>query len=174
LSRLENKKDQFEFVGAGVSGDKVTDLYLRMDNDVLSKAPDVVIIYIGVNDVWHKASSGTGTDANKFEAFYNAMLQKLRDKNIKAILCTPAVIGEKTDNTNQQDGDMNLYANIVRDIAKKNSLPLIDLRKEFLEYDAKSNPENKDRGILTRDRVHLNERGNALVADLMWKAIKSL
>jgi len=174
MSRLENKNDQFEFVGAGVSGDKVYDLYLRMDDDVLAKTPDVVIIYIGVNDVWHKTSSGTGTDANKFEAFYNAVLKKLKDRNIKAILCTPAVIGEKTDNTNQQDGDMNLYANIVRNLSKKNNLPLIDLRKEFLEYGSKYNPENKDRGILTRDRVHLNEKGNQLVADLMWKAIKSL
>src|SRR3954466_7276152 len=70
MSRLENKSDKYDFIGAGVSGDKVYDLYLRLDSDVLAKEPDVVIIYIGVNDVWHKASSGTGTDANKFEAFY--------------------------------------------------------------------------------------------------------
>jgi len=174
MSRLEKKNDQYEFTGAGVSGNKVYDLYLRMDDDVLAKNPDVVIIYIGVNDVWHKASSGTGTDANKFEAFYYAILKKLNDKNIKVILCTPAVIGEKTDNTNQQDGDMNRYANIVRDIASKSNLPLIDLRKEFLDYGKQNNPDNKESGILTRDRVHLNEKGNQLVADLMWKAIKSL
>ena len=151
-----------------------SDLYLRMDEDVMAKDPDVVIIYIGVNDVWHKTSSGTGTDANKFEAFYNAILKKLKDRSIKVILCTPAVIGEKYDFTNQQDGDMNRYANIVRDIAKKNDLPLIDLRKEFLDYSKQNNPDNKESGILTRDRVHLNERGNQLVADLMWKAIKEI
>src|SRR5437773_3172686 len=153
MSRLENKNDQYEFVGAGISGNKVYDLYLRMDDDVLAKNPDVVVIYIGVNDVWHKASSGTGTDANKFEAFYYAILKKLKDRNIKVILCTPAVIGERYDFTNQQDGDMNRYANIVRDIAKKNNLPLIDLRKEFLDYSKQNNPQNKESGILTRDRV---------------------
>jgi isoamyl acetate esterase len=174
LSRLENRNDQYEFVGAGVSGNKVYDLYLRMDSDVLVKEPDVVIVYIGVNDVWHKQGSGTGTDANRFEAFYTAMLKKFKEKNIKVVLCTPAVIGERWDFTNQQDGDMNRYANIVRDIAKKNNLPLIDLRKEFLDYSKQNNPDNKESGILTRDRVHLNERGNQLVADLMWKAIKSL
>ena len=174
MSRLENKNDQYEFIGAGVSSNKVYDLYLRMDEDVMAKDPDVVIIYIGVNDVWHKTSSGTGTDANKFEAFYNAILKKLKDRSIKVILCTPAVIGEKYDFTNQQDGDMNRYANIVRDIAKKNDLPLIDLRKEFLDYSKQNNPDNKESGILTRDRVHLNERGNQLVADLIWKAIKEI
>ena len=91
MCRVENKSGEFEFIGAGISGNKVYDLYLRMEEDVLNKNPDVVVIYIGVNDVWHKASSGTGTDADKFEKFYNAIIKKLKDKNIKVILCTPAV-----------------------------------------------------------------------------------
>jgi lysophospholipase L1-like esterase len=36
----------------------------------------------------------------------------------------------------------------------------------------KNNAENKDRGILTIDKVHLNAKGNQLVADEMWKLIK--
>jgi lysophospholipase L1-like esterase len=174
MCKLEGKGDQYDFVGAGVSGNKVYDLYLRLEDDVLSKNPDVVVIYIGVNDVWHKATSGTGTDADKFEKFYNAILKKLKDKNIKAVLCTAAAIGEKTDFSNQQDGDINQYDNIIRGIAAKNNLPLVDLRKSFLEYNLKNNPDNKDRGILTNDRVHLNPKGNQLVADEMWKKIKSL
>jgi isoamyl acetate esterase len=174
MSKLENLSDQYEFIGAGISGNKVYDLYFRMDSDVVAKNPDVVIIYIGVNDVWHKASSGTGTDGDRFQRFYSGMIKKFREKNIKMILCTMAVIGERWDNTNQQDGDLNRYANIIRDLAKTNNLPLIDLRKEFLEYSKKNNPENKESGFLTRDRVHLNAAGNQLVADLMWKAIKEL
>lgn len=169
-----NLKDNYDLIGAGVSGNKIYDLYLRMDEDVLSKNPDIVVIYIGVNDVWHKRSFGTGTDADKFENFYTAIIKKLTDKNIKVIICTPAVIGEKTDFTNEQDGDLNKYSSIIRGIAAKNNLPLIDLRKLFLEYDLKNNSENKDRGILTADGVHLNSRGNQLVADEMWKAISKL
>src|SRR5258706_14329784 len=159
MCKKEGMGDRFEFVGAGVSGNKVYDLYLRMDDDVLAKNPDVVIIYIGVNDVWHKASSGTGTDPDKFERFYNAIMKKLKDRNIKVIMCTPAAIGEKTDFSNQQDGDMNAYSIIIRGIAQKNNLPLVDLRQAFLDYNVKNNPENKDRGILTTDRVHLNAKG---------------
>jgi lysophospholipase L1-like esterase len=69
---------------------------------------------------------------------------------------------------------MNEYSNIIRRIASKNNLPLVDLRKTFLEYDLRNNPENKDRGILTTDRVHLNANGNQLVADAMWKVIINL
>lgn len=174
MCKVEGKSDSYEFIGAGIGGNKVYDLYLRMEDDVLAKNPDAVIIYIGVNDVWHKSSSGTGTDADKFEKFYQAIINKLKAKDIKIALCTPAAIGERTDFSNPQDGDMNHYSNIIRNLAFKNNVPLIDLRKSFLEYNFKNNPENKDRGILTTDRVHLNAKGNQLVADEMWKIVKVL
>ena len=174
MCSAERSSDKYEFIGAGIGGNKVYDLYLRMETDVLAKEPDMVVIYVGVNDVWHKSSSGTGTDADKFEKFYQAIIDKLRARNIKILLCTPAAIGEKTDFSNPQDGDMNEYSNITRRIAKKNELLLVDLRKSFLDYNLKNNPDNRDRGILTTDRVHLNAKGNQLVADEMWKVIKSL
>jgi len=174
MAAKDKKADQYEFVGAGIGGNKVYDLYLRVEDDVLSKNPDIVVIYIGVNDVWHKQSSGTGTDYDKFEKFYNALLKKFSDKNIKVVLATPAVVGERTDNTNQLDGDLNRYSNLIRSIAEKNGLPLVDLRKGFLEYGKQNNPENKEQGILTTDRVHLNEKGNEFVATEMWKAIQSV
>jgi lysophospholipase L1-like esterase len=95
-------------------------------------------------------------------------------RQIKVILCTPAAIGERTDFSNELDGDLNHYSNMIRSLAEKNSLPLIDLRKVFLQYNLTHNKENKESGILTTDRVHLNERGNELVAEQMWKTIKSL
>ncbi|MFN5642286.1 MAG: SGNH/GDSL hydrolase family protein [Sphingobacteriales bacterium] len=166
--------DQYELVGAGIGGNKVYDLYLRMETDVLSKKPDIVVIFIGVNDVWHKQSMGTGTDADKFSRFYQAIISKLKAQNISIILATPAVIGEKTDHSNQLDGDLNRYSNLIRELAKKENLPLVDLRKAFLDFNLKNNPENKDQGILTTDRVHLNAAGNKLVAERMWQVIKTL
>ncbi|MEP6735046.1 MAG: GDSL-type esterase/lipase family protein [Chryseolinea sp.] len=174
MATSEKLADQYDFIGAGIGGNKVYDLYLRMDDDVLAKNPDVVVIYVGVNDVWHKRTYGTGTDADKFEKFYNALIKKLQAKNCKIILCTPAAIGERTDFSNELDGDLNSYSNIIRNVAKSNNLPIVDLRKSFLDYNTRMNAENKEFGILTTDRVHLNEKGNQLVAEEMWKVIKSL
>ncbi len=155
----------YELIGAGIGGNKVYDLYLRMDTDVLAKNPDEVVIWIGVNDVWHKAGNGTGTDADKFAKFYAAIIKKLQDKNIKVVLCTPATIGEKTDFTNQQDGDLNKYSQIIRELAKVYHCGLIDWREIFHDFNLKNNPGNKESGILTLDRVHLNEAGHQLVAE---------
>lgn len=174
LALAEKRQDEFELIGAGIGGNKVYDLYLRMDEDVLNRDPDVVVIYIGVNDVWHKRSLGTGTDADKFERFYYAIINKLTARNIKVLVCTPAAIGERTDFSNELDGDLNRFTNIIRNIAVKNNLPLIDLRKSFLDYNKQYNTENKESGILTSDRVHLNDKGNEQVAGEMWKALKAL
>ncbi len=163
----QNKAADYELIGAGIGGNKVYDLFLRMEDDVLAKQPDLVFIYVGVNDVWHKRTYGTGTDPDKFVKFYEGLIRKLQAANAKVVLCTPAVIGEKTDNSNEQDGDLNQYSALIRDLAKKQNLPLCDLRKAFLDYNLKSNPENKAQGILTTDRVHLNDTGNQFVADLM-------
>ena len=171
LLKQKGLESKYELIGAGIGGNKIYDLYLRMEDDVLSKSPDMVIIWVGVNDVWHKRSSGTGTDADKFEKFYAAVLKKLQQKNIKVAICTPAAIGEKTDFSNELDGDLNKYSAIIRNIARKNNCTLIDLRQSFLQYNIANNKENKEMGILTTDRVHLNEKGNQLVAEEMFKAI---
>lgn len=163
--------NQYDLTGAGVGGNKVYDLYLRMDDDVLAKNPDVVFIWIGVNDVWHKATYGTGTDADKFERFYTAIINKLLDRHIRVILCTPAVIGERTDFTNQQDGDLNAYSQIIRNLAQKFHCGLVDLREMFHNYELQNNPGNVEKGILTLDKVHLNEKGNQLVADKMLEQL---
>ncbi len=172
--RAEKKSDAYDLIGSGISANKVYDLYLRLEEDVLSKNPDIVFIWVGVNDVWHKTLLGTGTDADKFENFYLAILKKLKDKGIKAVLVTPAVVGEKTDMSNPLDGDLNKYCNIIRDIAKKNDLPLVDLRNEFSNYYKTNNPNNEEKNILTYDKVHLNTKGNQLVANLMWKTINEI
>ncbi len=163
----------YELVGAGISGNKVYDLYLRMETDVLERNPDIVVIYVGVNDVWHKATSGTGTDLDKFEKFYRAIIKKLTDRKIKVIVCTPAVIGERYDNSNQQDGDLNRYSSSIRGIAKELSLTVCDLRKDFMAYLQTNNATNAEKGILTLDRVHPNDAGSLFLANEMWQAIKS-
>ncbi|SEJ71598.1 Lysophospholipase L1 [Dyadobacter koreensis] len=171
MLKTNNQSGQFELMGAGIGGNKVYDLYLRLEDDVLSKKPDVVFIYVGINDVWHKSSMGTGTDPDKYVKFYEALIKKMKAQNIRVILCTPTVIGERNDNSNMQDGDLNHYSKLIRDIAAKNNLQLCDLRKYFQEYEVKNNPENKEKEILTTDRVHLNETGNKFLAEKMMEAL---
>jgi len=170
----ENLADQYELVGAGIGGNKVTDLYLRMEEDVLKKNPDIVVLYVGINDVWHKRLAGTGTDYMKYGQFYEAIVKKLQSAGIKVIVCTPSVIGERKDFSNEQDGELNMYSNWLRYYAKTNQLPCVDLRTAFTNYLIANNPNNQEKGILTTDRVHLNATGNQFLAEEIWKVLKSV
>ena len=131
----------------------------------------MVVIYVGINDVWHKTSHGTGTDLDKYEKFYVAIIKKLQDQKIKVAVCTPTVIGEKKDNANPQDKDLNAYSEVIRKLAATYNCTLVDLRKAFAEYEKENNAADKESGLLTTDRVHLTEKGNQLVADEMMKGL---
>ena len=170
----EGLANKYELIGAGIGGNKIYDLYLRHEEDVIAKKPNIVIIYIGINDVWHKTSSRTGTDNDKFERFYNALIKRLQNSGSQVVICTPTVIGERNDNSNENDGDLNFFSGMIRKIAENNKVKLIDLRKSFMDYETKFNIENKASGVLTTDRVHLNEAGNQFLAETMWATIKNL
>ena len=167
----DNKAANYEVAGAGIGGNKIYDLYLRYEEDVLAKTPDVVVIWVGVNDVWHKRLFGTGTDPDKFARFYTALIKKLQTKGIKVTLCTPAAVGERTDFSNELDGDLNRYSQTIRELAAQNNCGLVDFRKLFYEYGLKNNPQNLDKNILTVDGVHLNAAGNKFVADALYASL---
>ncbi|MBV6441221.1 MAG: Acetylxylan esterase [Saprospiraceae bacterium] len=169
----EGKNDVYELIGSGIGGNKIYDLYLRFERDVLPQKPDIVVIYVGVNDVWHKRTHGTGTDPDKFRNFYEALIGKLQTQGIRLVLCTPACIGEKSDCTNPQDGELNQYAQMIRDLAAQYKCGLCDLRTAFLNHEAENNSANKDKGILTTDGVHLNDAGNKMVATMLLGKIRS-
>lgn len=172
LIKKELDPVKYDVIGAGIGGNKVYDLYLRMEDDVLNKKPDLVVIYIGVNDVWHKLSSRTGTDYDKFIKFYQALINKIQGNGAKIIVCTPAVIGEKKSGANEMDKELDKYSGAIRELATKNKLPLVDLRGLFTSYDVANNPDDLAKGILTSDGVHLNDKGNRAVADALLPLIK--
>jgi len=161
-----------EFIGAGVSGNKVPDLQKRVQKDVIAKKPALVFIYIGINDVWHGEKDPTkGTSKEVYEAGLKEVIRKIQDGGITVILCTPSVIGEKNDGSNTNDAKLDEYAEISRKVAKEMKVPVCDLRKAFVAYEKEHNKENQPKEVLTKDGVHLNDTGNKFVAEQMLKML---
>lgn len=162
-----------KLVNKGISGNKVTDLQQRLQKDVLDLKPNVVFIYIGINDVWHWDLGGNhkGTTPEQFEGGLKEIIGKIKAGGARVILCTPTVIGEKTDGSNKQDKMLGEYSELSRKVATETSVELCDLNKAFTAYLKEHNKDNKEKDVLTRDRVHLKDEGNALVAETMLKAL---
>jgi len=167
----------YDVIGAGVSGNKINDLLDRVEKDVIAKKPSIVVVYIGINDVWHFAFASrglTGTPKNKFEEGLKNLILQIQSNGAKVILCTPSVIGEKNDGSNPNDILLDEYSAISRKIAAETGSTLCDLRKEFLSYLHHYNLSNAEQGILTYDGVHLNDTGNHFVAEQIVKTLDGL
>ena len=173
-NHLADKKADLkvECIGAGISGNKVPDLQRRVDKDVIAKKPTIVFIYIGINDVWHGENNPkNGTSPEAFETGLKEVIGKIEKAGARVILCTPTVIGEFPVGENKLDAKLDAYSDISRKIAKEGKLTLCDLRKAFVDHLAKNNDKKSEKGILTGDRVHLNDAGNRLVAETMLKSL---
>jgi len=175
--------EKTELVGKGIGGDKVSDLLTRYKKDVIDLDPDIVFIYIGINDVWHKYDFGTGSDIDLYENGLRQIISEIQKIGSRVVLCTPTVIGENhgdftlaneyvehyRDAKTMEDmnNDLDAFSDVVRKLSSEYNTGLIDLRKVFISYISENNPTNKPSGILTYDGVHLNDLGNKLIADQM-------
>ena len=161
-----------EVINAGVRGNKITDLQFRFERDVLSKKPTVVVIYIGINDVWHFSLPGLkGTPKEDYESGLRDIIFRCKASGASVILCTPSVIGEKKKGKNQHDKMLDEYAEISRRVARETRIQLCDLNRSFVDYLSGHNFKDDREGILTVDGVHLNDEGNRFVSGIILNAI---
>ncbi|HMS54424.1 MAG TPA: family 20 glycosylhydrolase [Fimbriimonadaceae bacterium] len=157
----------------GINGAKSTDVRDGVKNlfdqnqapfveVILKDKPTAVVLMIGINDVWHGPN---GNDLATYENAIRNMADSCRKHAVPLILCTPTVIGE---NPNDEDSKIDRYAAVIRAISEERKLTLVDTRKAFRT----SLRDAKERsGRLTYDGVHLNDAGNAVVADLVAAAL---
>jgi lysophospholipase L1-like esterase len=158
----------FQFVNVGINGNRIVDLFSRWQTDVIDHKPDFVSISIGINDVWRQLDRPemeqvTPEDYNRI---YIELLKEVRDKtNAKILLMEPTIIGEDPNSI----GNKMLvdYVEIVNKVAKQFNGTVIPTNKAFINY-LQSNPNYK----LTTDSVHMNTKGNMLMATTWLRAIE--
>jgi lysophospholipase L1-like esterase len=145
---------------------------------------DYVFIQFGHND--EVPTKKTYTTEADFKANLEKYVDDTRSKKANPVLLTP-VARRKFDSTGKVVGTHDVYAQIVRDVAKERNVPLIDLDKksqELLQSFGVENskllfnqlkpgehpnyPEGKE------DNTHFNELGARLIAEIVLKEIQSL
>jgi lysophospholipase L1-like esterase len=171
-----NSEGSVTVIGAGISGNKVPDLQARVASDVITQSPDHVVIYIGINDVWHdfEFEDLTGTDPATYEQGLRDLITQIQATGAKVTLCTPSVIGEAPSRHTPVSQRLQEYAEISRTVANDQGAYLCDLQVAFNQYLQVHNPAGLTDGVLTIDGVHLNERGNRFVADVLLEHLRPL
>lgn len=157
----------------GISGNRVVDLYARIKKDLWNLKPDLISIFIGVNDVWHEIGHENGVELDRFDKVYRMMLDDTKKvlPNAKIMLVEPFVMhGTRTD---LQEGEYEKftavfeYAKVVKKIAKDYGIPLVELQDTLNAY-GKANGSD----FITFDGVHPNITGAQVIADEWLKIYK--
>lgn len=156
---------QFEVLNKGISGNRVVDLYSRIKIDCWNHKPDVVSIFIGVNDVWHGLFEeiGNGVDIERFEKVYRMLI----DDTKKALPCAKFILvapffleGGATNERMDEFVNIYKYADVVRKIANDYGFPIVDLQEKFTSL-----AKNNGASHYLYDGVHPTIAASKIIAD---------
>ena len=160
---------KYEFVNKGISGNRSVDLYERLNEDVLSCKPDVVSIYVGVNDVWHK-QNGKGIEISEFRKTYKMLIEEVLKNlpNAKIIIVEPFVLnGQETLGKDWLFKEVYEYAKVVKELASEYNFPFVSLQRAFNKRIKKY--ESK---YFSVDGVHPTIAGASVIAKEWLKVFK--
>ncbi|MCK7488036.1 MAG: SGNH/GDSL hydrolase family protein [Bacillus subtilis] len=155
----------------GVSGDRTIELLDRWKTDCLDLHPDVVSIFVGINDIWHKYKWNKPMTNDLFEANYRKLLDRVKEANplVRLLLISPFVFPLGDYDPIWRD-DLNAEIAIVAKLAAEYGA--IHLPLEKIMFDAAKIIPMKE---LADDGIHPTPRGHRLIADaiLNYLAIPS-
>jgi len=159
---------ELRLVNTGVSGDTITDLQRRWQQDCLDHRPDVLSVLIGINDVWQRTMepdlSRNAVDPGQYELTYAQLLAQAQEQSgCRLVLMEPFLFcRDRQDSLFQA---LTPYVEAVRRLAEKYSAALVPLQREI------------DRRIVaipparwSRDRVHPDLWAHAWIAQQWLEA----
>jgi len=135
----------------------------RLKKDVIDRHPNWVSISCGVNDVWH---GERGVPLPEYNKNMTQIVERCRAAGIKIVLLTATPIHENPNSKENQK--LAAYNEFLRQLAKEKNILLCDLNKAFLSVYEK---KRGDKNLLTTDGVHMNPKGNRLMAREIFGAL---
>ncbi len=169
ISGLEANGVQATAIGAGISGHKSDQMLERLERDVISKKPDWMTLSCGVNDVWHGPK---GIPLEQYKQNIAAIVDKAQAAGIKVVILTATMIHEDAANDNNKK--LAAYNDFLRELARQKNCRLADLNADMQAAVAVPAGAPPRRGnLLTSDGVHMNPRGNQMMAAGVLKTLGS-
>ena len=91
VSRIAAAYPELNIINRGISGNRVIDLKERWQRDTLDLHPDILVILIGVNEVWHYLSYDKPYSDQQYDDDLNLILDQAKAANpdLKILMLAP-------------------------------------------------------------------------------------
>lgn len=157
FNELKLLLQEHELINAGEGGNTVLNLLRRLDDDVLSRAPDGAFVMVGGNDAISYSQPATRqyyrqvqkipdgvVTPDQFSQAYRDLLTRLHLAHILVWIGLPPIeySPEIVETT-------RLYNSLTRDVARTLDVPLLDLMAEFTPTNIPERPPLDMSFILT-------------------------
>ncbi len=167
-------------LNAGVGGNNTADLLERVENDVISQKPDIVIMMVGTNDMfWIKKR----ISYDQYASNLDTLIGLFKSNNIEVLLVSPppadtSYLFERHDRelfVELPNKKLEVVSEILRTKSAQNNLLFVDI---FNQFKKKGIPDhNKDNIIRNEfnsgahDGVHPTPQGYRMIADKIFKKL---
>jgi lysophospholipase L1-like esterase len=168
-------------INAGVGGDRAEEMYKRLDGDVFSKNPSVLISTFGMNDTGYFEYNEPGAEAfadkrvNESHEWYKKIedrYKKLTDTRLVLMGSSPYDETAKIENNpfRNKNKAMQRIVDFQRKAAQENKWEFIDLNAPMTEINQRMQKSDSSFTLCGRDRIHPDNDGHLVMAYLFLKA----
>lgn len=151
------------FINRGISGDRMSDLYARWNEDAISLNPNLISILIGVNDAWRTMKGEPSGVTDRFERAYRHVLEETKEMlpNTELVLCEPFILntGAPAENWESWLERVTAYQQIVRKLAEQYGAVFVPVQAALDEACKRA-----DASYWLWDGVHPTTAGHELIA----------
>jgi len=169
----KNRKGEIKFINRGKSGDRITDVYTRIKEDIINIKPDFMSILIGVNDVSHELTQDCGVSPEKFNKIYNLLIEEIKEAlpEIKIVILEPFVLkGSATNKLWEQfNCEVRKLAKISKQVAEQWELKFVPLQDKFDKASS-----DGDTRYWSVDGIHPTSAGHQIIKEELQKTIEEI
>ncbi|GGG69209.1 SGNH/GDSL hydrolase family protein [Paenibacillus radicis (ex Gao et al. 2016)] len=160
------------FINRGISGNRVSDLYARWNEDAIALKPDLISILIGVNDAWRMMSGEPSGVTDRFGRAYKVLLEETREvmPDTGLILLEPFILktGATEEKWEEWQQIIGLYQNITRELAEEFGAVYVPLQAAFDEACTRA-----EAAYWIWDGVHPTSAGHQIIANQWLSVVQS-
>ena len=153
----------------GIGGSRSEHVLERYERDVKANLPDMLVMLVGINDVWHRHNEGIMTTVEQYKHNLTqiATKAKIDFPSVKLIMLEPFLL--PAEDKKAWRTELMEIIDACRDVADEYADEYIPLNTIFASLCEKESWTN----YVNPDGVHPEEGGKRLIANFVAKAIKN-